>query len=225
MRPSLPRDSKLAKRIQAAIDLAGGFERAARLSGISRRSLGDWVRDKTSVPVARLAQFAEGLGVDFAWLQSGEGEAPRRLGVVTFPSLPPPLASELAPAFDLHTADVEVEPIGAATLTMLDAQWASALGLSGGVVSVVSADESAAPRIHVGEPVLGAHAGDAKHAVSLHPQAVWILEQDSRIIFRTIFIAEDVAVLTTIGAVKTTTKIPVDRLVLRGRAVWSGAKL
>lgn len=233
MRPSLPRQPGLPTRLQIVIDLAGGFDRAATRSGIARRTLGDWVRKKNHVvPVAQLARFAEGCGVDLHWLRTGEGDPPRRLTeAVLLPMPTEPIAAELTPPVDLENVQVQpggqvgVASIGPSTVLSLAPDWAASLGLGGGAISTVSADETAEPRIPLGEPVLAARVADARNALALHPDSVWLVDVESRIVLRTILVSDEVAHLTTVGAKKTTTKIPLQNLVIRGRAVWVGVRL
>jgi len=224
MRPSLPRSPGLPSRIQLLVDLAGGFKRADRLSGISYRTLGDWARGVRSVPVAQLGKFADALGVDLHWLQSGEGDSPRRLGVaVSLSGAPPASASEIAPPVDL-AGEIPVVSIGVPTITSLGADWAMDQGL-GRPVALLADDESAAPRIVPGSPILASAVVDAVNALAVHPRAVWVVEIDSCLVLRTADVRGEVAELSTIGSTITRTRISLADLRLRGRVVFVGVKL
>ncbi|TCM84818.1 helix-turn-helix domain-containing protein [Rhodovulum steppense] len=65
--------SGLGQRIRAAADHIGGLNvLAERLSGVSRRTLSDWVSDKTEPRASSLVEICEVTGADLSWLVTGE---------------------------------------------------------------------------------------------------------------------------------------------------------
>lgn len=144
---------------------------------------------------------------------------------VVFTPPPAPAAAEITPPIDL-LGEVPVAAFGPATILALGHDWASALGLGGGAASVLSTDETAAPLVTVGEPVLVARVADWRSALPLHPDAIWAVEHQGKILLRRITLTGPQAELLPVGS-KRAAKIRVhaDSLIVRGRAVWSGARL
>lgn len=71
----------LGDRIKHAADQVGGLDRLAdMIPDISRRSLSDYVSDKTDPKASVIAQIAFRAGVDAGWLVTGQGSPGRDAG-------------------------------------------------------------------------------------------------------------------------------------------------
>lgn len=80
----------LGARIKQSADLIGGLDALApKLSGVSRRTLSDWVSDKTEPRATSMAEICHVTGVLPEWLMTGQGDMRRGL----------PLASASLAAF------------------------------------------------------------------------------------------------------------------------------
>lgn len=64
----------LAARIRQCADIAKSGDELARLTGIPRRTLEYYLTGQSEPKVARCVEIAKAVGVDLAWLASGEGE-------------------------------------------------------------------------------------------------------------------------------------------------------
>ncbi len=247
MRKALPRPKGVPERIQLLVDLAGGFRGLIGITGLSRTALGGWVRGpkaRTPHPTQR-HHLAESCGISLHWLRTGEGLPPQRLNPGKgFPDTESqPAEDHLAQEWNDATRDAmranpvpfranlpgqetNVVSVGPPTITSLGYDWATTLGLSGGAASVLCTDETAAPLIRLGEPVLLAWVADWRSALPLHPDAVWSVEVSGKFLLRRIVLSGPQAELHPVGN-KRAAKIRVhaDALVVRGRAVWSGARL
>ena len=67
----------LADRIRQCADIAGSGDELARLTAIPRRTLEYYMTGQSEPKVARCVDIAKAVGVDVAWLASGEGDKMR----------------------------------------------------------------------------------------------------------------------------------------------------
>jgi transcriptional regulator with XRE-family HTH domain len=87
----------LGTRIKEAADLIGGLEKLAQnLNGISRRTLSDYVSNKSEPKVSTLVDIVRSTGVSVQWLVGGTGfktaaEAAKHYGLID-----PDLMSEIS---------------------------------------------------------------------------------------------------------------------------------
>lgn len=69
----------LGQRIRISADRVGGLDAMApMLTGVSRRTLTDWVSDKTEPRASSLAEICQVTGARIDWLVTGEGEMLQR---------------------------------------------------------------------------------------------------------------------------------------------------
>jgi phage repressor protein C with HTH and peptisase S24 domain len=66
--------ASLGSRIREASALIGGLDKLeAKLTGVSRRTLSDYVAEKSEPKASTVIEIAHATGVSVAWLMSGEG--------------------------------------------------------------------------------------------------------------------------------------------------------
>jgi len=64
----------LAERIRQCADIAGSGDELARITSIPRRTLEYYLTGKSEPKIGRCVEIAKAVGVDIAWLATGEGE-------------------------------------------------------------------------------------------------------------------------------------------------------
>jgi len=107
----------LADRIRQCADIAGSGDELARLTAIPRRTLEYYMTGQSEPKVARCVDIAKAVGVDVAWLASGEGDKMRGTSTQA-----PPADDKYAyvPLYDAHcSAGHGSWSDGAKILTML----------------------------------------------------------------------------------------------------------
>lgn len=68
-----PRVREIGRRLQECVQLVGGGNRLAQLSGINRRTLGYYLAGDRQPRTTELVDLARGAKVSIAWLAAGEG--------------------------------------------------------------------------------------------------------------------------------------------------------
>ena len=66
--------SGFARRLQAVVDTHGNIQNLAKITGVSPKTIGDWLREVRIPHSATLSRFAPKAGTTAQWLIYGDGE-------------------------------------------------------------------------------------------------------------------------------------------------------
>jgi transcriptional regulator with XRE-family HTH domain len=151
MKQSAPRPSGLPSRIQFLADLAGSILGLSEITGLSRKSLGEWLAGKREPSPYALKKIVVTLGVDQEWLLYGTGAEPRSITAGMVKTAAVPLTDSTSDSQSILSAGVD---------------WLKFhLGLNASNLLLVhTQDDEMAPTIFRGEPVLARIGGTPGHS-------------------------------------------------------------
>jgi len=230
MRSPSKREPGIPHRLQHLVELAGSAGSLAELTGVSKRSLNDWLNSVRPPHPTLLIKICQATGASLSWLRNGEGDAPSDIAA----HVPASSKKKNVPSAGefIKLTSLETQPIQ--SIGSVSRVWAQLhLGLAPGQLLFLTAlDDAMTPAIERNEPVL-AQLIPPEDRITLapDPHGIYVVQIEDQLLLRRVkpgkepqsWLADrDNYQIRSFGSSR---GVPIQLHQILGQAVWTGRRL